>query len=391
MSDTELSGLMRQTSPSASTAQDLLAELLQPAGVTLNGTADFDIQIKHPDACERILSQGSLGLGESYVDAWWDCVRIDELICRVLRLQLNKQVQSPAARLLKLKAIFMNPQSIRRAWQVAREHYDLDNKLFFRMLDPSMAYSCGYWPQASNLAEAQFNKLELICQKLQLKPEHRLLDIGCGWGSLMRHAARHHGVRSVGITVSKEQVQWAQQHANGADLQFVLTDYRAFNADGEQAFDRIASVGMFEHVGQKNYADFFRMARRSIKDDGLFLLHTIGKNIAGDGPDPWIERYIFPNGVTPAASEISAACEKYFVVEDVHNFGADYDRTLMAWLDRFDAAWPDLQHRYTQRFCRMWRYYLMACAGSFRARQNQLWQWVLSPRGLPGGYRRPLL
>lgn len=374
---------------SAQSAQDRLARLLSNAGITLNGASEIDIQIKHPQTCARILSRGSIGLGESYVDGWWDCTRVDELICRILRLQLNKHAKSPASLLLKLKSTFINPQSIRRAWQVAEQHYNLDNELFYQMLDPSMAYSCAYWHQAEDLEQAQHNKLELICQKLQMQPGMRMLDIGCGWGSLMIHASLHHQVQCVGLTVSREQVQWAREKAMSQNLEFVLTDYRLFNVDGRQKFDRIASVGMFEHVGRKNYNEFFRMARRSITDDGLFLLHTIGKNIAGDGPDPWIERYVFPNGVTPSASEISAACEKYFVVEDVHNFGADYDRTLMAWLERFDAAWPQLQKRYTERFRRMWRYYLMACAGSFRARRNQLWQWVLSPRGVMGGYRRP--
>ena len=171
----------------------------------------------------------------------------------------------------------------------------------------------------------------------------------------------------------------------------LFRSYRNFNRDGLHKFDRIASVGMFEHVGHKNYRTFFDMARRSLQDDGLFLLHTIGKNRAGSGIDPWIEKYIFPNGVLPSASEIAYYSEEAFVMEDWHNFGEDYDKTLMAWHERFEAAWPALKERYGQRFYRMWRYYLLCCAGTFRARDNQLWQVVFSPQGHAGGYRRPLM
>lgn len=366
-----------------------LGALLAQADISINGLRPWDIRIHNPQTSTRILSQGSLGLGESYVDGWWDCHRIDEMICRILRLRLDKHAANPALRWLRLKASLINPQSIRRAWQVARDHYDLDNTLFDSMLDSTMSYSCGYWARADNLEQAQQDKLALICDKLQLRPGMRLLDIGCGWGSLMRYACTQRGVSCVGITVSKEQQQWAQSRSQGLPLRIELSDYRCFNSDGQQRFDRVASVGMFEHVGRKNYRGFFRTVRRCLTDDGLFLLHTIGQNQSAQGPDPWIDRYIFPNGVTPSITELSAACEDQFMVEDLHNFGPDYDRTLMAWLERFDAAWPTLQDSYPQRFARMWRYYLMACAGSFRARHNQLWQWVLSPRGRSGHYRRP--
>jgi cyclopropane-fatty-acyl-phospholipid synthase len=172
---------------------------------------------------------------------------------------------------------------------------------------------------------------------------------------------------------------------------FELSDYRQFNSRGEQRFDRVASVGMFEHVGHKNYRPYFEMARRSLADDGLFLLHTIGKNTSGRAVDPWIEKYIFPNGVLPSAKELASAIEGKFVLEDWHSFGADYDRTLMAWFAQFNAAWPRLQSLYDERFYRMWRYYLLSCAGCFRARDTQLWQLVLSASGLKGGYRRPLV
>jgi cyclopropane-fatty-acyl-phospholipid synthase len=369
--------------------RDAAAKLLGDADVRINGNRPWDIQVRHPGTIARILAKGSLGLGESYMDGWWDCAQIDEMIARVLWARLDRKVGRTGQRLSGLRARVLNLQSVRRAWQVGRAHYDLGNDLFERMLDPYLAYSCGYWASARTLEEAQEAKLDLICRKLGLRPGMRLLDIGCGWGSLMRFAAERYGVECVGLTVSRNQAAWGADKARGLPVRFELTDYRLFNPRGEQRFGRVASVGMFEHVGHKNYRSYFDVVRRSLADDGLFLLHTIGKNRSGLAIDPWIEKYIFPNGALPAASEIAAASESLFVMEDWHNFGADYDRTLMAWHERFEVAWPELRARYDGRFHRMWRYYLLGCAGTFRARDDQVWQIVFSPAGMPGGYRRP--
>ena len=377
--------------PGRSGAQAAFERLLAQADVRLNGPRPWDLQVRHDGTFERVLGQGSLGLGESYMEGWWDCERVDEFICRALRAGLDRQVRNPALLLLALKSRLLNLQSRARAWQVGERHYDTGNELFEAMLDPTMSYSCGYWANGETLEQAQRAKLELICRKLQLEPGMTLLDIGCGWGGLMRHAAEHHGASCVGLTISREQAEWASRQLQGLPARVELVDYREFNPTGSQRFDRLVSVGMFEHVGPKNYRSYFALARRHLREDGLFLLHSIGKNRPGGANDPWIEKYIFPNGRLPSLSELTQAAERDFVLEDLHNFGADYDRTLMAWLERFDAAWPRLQQRYPERFRRMWRYYLMACAGGFRARDNQLWQLVLSPRGVSGGYRRPLL
>ena len=383
-----------QASPGAALAHNerqlRARELLARADIRCDGARPWDMRVHHPRTLERVLARGSLGLGESYMDGWWDCERLDELMCRVLQARLDEEVGQPGWWWAVLRAKFTNLQSQARAWQVAQVHYDLGNDLYAAMLDPSMAYSCGYWANARGLAQAQEAKLELVCRKLGLAPGMTLLDIGCGWGSLMLHAARHHRVHCVGLTVSKAQVAWAQARAQGLPMKFELMDYRQFNRRGQHRFDRIASVGMFEHVGHRNHRAFADLVRRSLHDDGLCLLHTIGKNRSGVATDPWIDKYIFPNGALPSAPELTRALEG-FVLEDWHNFGADYDHTLMAWHARFEAAWPRLQGQYDTRFYRMWRYYLLSCAGTFRARDNQLWQLVLSPRGVPGGYRRPLL
>ena len=366
-------------------ALDAVAELLAEADVQLGGDRPWDLRFHHPETAERILARGSLGLGESYMDGWWDCDRLDEFFARVLAARLDEKVGNTTMIVQGLRARLFNLQNMRRAWQVGQEHYDIGNDLFEAMLDEHMAYTCGYWAEADNLSDAQTAKLDLICRKLGLQPGMTMLDIGCGWGSLMRYAAREYGAHCSGVTVSKEQAEYGAARCQGLPVEFVLKDYREI--DGR--YDRVASVGMFEHVGRKNHRTYFEVARRVLADDGLFVLHTIGKNRRGVPTDPWIDRYIFPNGDLPSLGEIADAAEPFFVVEDVHNFGADYDRTLMAWHANFEAAWPQFAEKYGERFYRMWRYYLLACAGTFRARTTQLWQIVLSPDGVPGSYRCP--
>jgi cyclopropane-fatty-acyl-phospholipid synthase len=250
------------------------------------------------------------------------------------------------------------------------------------MLDRRMIYSCGYWKDTADLDAAQEAKLDLICRKIGLAPGMRILDIGSGWGGFLQFAAERYGVSGVGVTVSKEQAALANERTQGLPVETRLLDYQAL--DGQ--FDRIISIGMFEHVGYKNYRPYFTKARQLLDDDGLMLLHTIGGNTSTTHGDPWSEKYIFPNGMLPSIAQIGTATEKLFVIEDWHNFGADYDKTLMAWLERFEAAWPALADQYDQRFYRMWRYYLASFAALFRARTLELWQVVLSPRGVPGGY-----
>jgi cyclopropane-fatty-acyl-phospholipid synthase len=250
------------------------------------------------------------------------------------------------------------------------------------MLDPQMQYSCAYWKDAERLEDAQIAKLRLICEKLQLKPGMRVLDIGCGWGGLAQFMAQNYAVSVVGVTISAEQQKHAQQRCLGLDVDIRLQDYRDLN----DQFDRIVSVGMFEHVGPKNYDTYFTVVDRNLKPDGLFLLHTIGSRRTDHNVDPWIDRYIFPNGCLPSVRQIANASESHFVMEDWHNFGADYDKTLMAWHERFLASWPEIADNYSERFKRMFSYYLNACAGAFRARDIQLWQVVFS-RGIEHGLR----
>lgn len=363
----------------------IVHELLEMADIEINGKRPWDIQVNNPDFFKRVLQEGSLGLGESYMDGWWDCERLDIFFQRVLKHQLDQKLPHHFKDTLRIAAARLtNLQSKKRAWMVGKEHYDLGNDLFSLMLDPFMQYSCGYWKSAQTLEEAQQAKLTLICEKLKLKPGMKLLDIGCGWGGLAEFAARHYGVTVDGVTISAEQQKMAQQRCAGLDVNILLQDYR----DLDNQYDRIVSVGMFEHVGPKNYATYFNVVDRNLKPDGLFLLHTIGAIKTDMHVDPWIDKYIFPNGCLPSVRHIAQASEAHFIMEDWHNFGADYDTTLMAWYARFLQAWPQLAEKYGERFKRMFTYYLNACAGAFRARDIQLWQVVFS-RGVEGGLRVP--
>ncbi|HQS03482.1 MAG: cyclopropane-fatty-acyl-phospholipid synthase [Halothiobacillus sp. 24-54-40] len=364
----------------------ILGELAAEAGVRFNGDAPWDIQVHDERVYARILNQGSLGFGEAYMDGLWDCDQLDALFHRLLDAEIDEKIdQWTRLRLLGeiLRHSLFNLQSSSRAFQVGEHHYDIGNDVFEAMLDPSMSYSCGYWKEATNLAQAQFDKLDLICRKLELQPGERLLEIGCGWGGLAHFAAKHYGVEVVGITVSKEQMQFAQTRCDGLPVTIKLMDYR----DLSEQYDKVVSVGMFEHVGPKNYSAYFDVVQRTLKNDGLFLLHTIGGNITSPKTDSWIDKYIFPNGKIPSAKEITASVERRFVIEDWHNFGSDYDRTLMAWWGNFDRAWPNLAEKYGKRFYRMWKYYLLMCAGFFRSGQGQLWQIVLGNRQRPSIYR----
>ncbi|MFV4847649.1 cyclopropane fatty acyl phospholipid synthase [Edwardsiella tarda] len=361
-------------------------EMLNRAGIAINGSQPYDIQVKNPEFFHRVLQEGSLGLGESYMDGWWECERLDIFFQRILTAGLDSQLPKHFADIVRIaSARLFNLQSRKRAWIVGKEHYDLGNDLFSRMLDPYMQYSCAYWKQAETLEQAQQDKLKLICDKLQLEPGMKLLDIGCGWGGLAHYAAEHYGVSVEGVTISAEQQKMAQVRCQGLDVKILLQDYRDLNNN----YDRIVSVGMFEHVGPKNYRTYFEVAARNLKPDGLFLLHSIGSNQTDLNVDAWINKYIFPNGCLPSVAHIATHSEGLFVMEDWHSFGPDYDRTLMAWYQRFQACWPEISANYSERFYRMFCYYLTACAGAFRARNIQLWQVLLSPKGVEGGLRVP--
>jgi cyclopropane-fatty-acyl-phospholipid synthase len=358
--------------------------LLELAGVDVNGSRAWDLQVQDPRFYRRILAEGgSLGLGESYMDGWWDAGALDELIHRVLRAGLEHRVQPLKLLLPVIRAKLLNLQNRKRAWNIGTHHYDIGNEMYRLMLDRRLTYTCGYWKEAADLDAAQEAKLDLVCRKIGLTSGMRVLDIGCGWGSFARFAAERYGARVLGITVSREQIELGQELCEGLDVELRFQDYR--NVDGQ--FDRIVSLGMFEHVGPKNYRTYLQVVKRCLAGDGLFLLHTIGTNTTQTAVDPWTDRYIFPGGVLPTPAQVARAAQGVFVLEDWHNFSVHYDQTLMAWMANIDAHRGELERLgYDERFYRMWKFFLLSSAGSFRARRNQLWQLVFSHEGLEGGY-----
>ncbi len=366
-------------------ARRAVSDLLAKADIAIDGARPWDIQVHDERVFQRLLGGGSLGFGEAYMDGDWDCQALDQFFDRAISARLTEKLGlTPALAILIASAKLQNRQTVRRSKEVARAHYDLPVAIFEATFDKRLTGSCGYWANATTLDDAQDAKLDLICRKIGLEKHHTVLDIGCGWGSFIGFAAETRGADCSGVTVSSVQVDYIKRHYDGTKVHPHLLDYRDYSGP---KVDRIASMGMFEHVGHKNYRTYFEKARSCLKDDGLFLLHTIWENERYPTIDPWQDKYIFPNGDLPSLGEITTAVEGLFVVEDVHNFGADYDKTLMAWNAKFQAHRDEMARNHGDRFCRMWTYYLLQNAGAFRCRYISVGQLVLSPHGLRGGYR----
>ena len=362
--------------------KQVIQQLLDKAQIQINGTQPGDIQVHNDGLYGRVLAEGSLGLGESYMDGWWDSVQLDEFFAKVHTVQLDKDIVDTRLIVNAVKARVFNMQNKRLSKRVANEHYNLDNDFYEKMLDPHMQYTCAYWKGAHTLAEAQEQKLELICRKLQLRKGDRILELGCGWGGFAQYAASKYGCSVVAHNISSEQVAFARRWCADLPVEVIQGDYR--EATGE--FDKVAAIGLTEHVGYKNYRTLMETAHRRLKPHGLFLLHTIGNNASVTTSDPWFDKYIFPGGMLPSVAQLSAAMDGLLVMEDWHNFGPDYDKTLVAWQNNVDKHWGEFKTKFDERFHRMWRYYLLSLAGSFRARKIHLWQIVMSKQGVLGGY-----
>lgn len=364
--------------------EQIVTEIMAIADVQINGNRPWDIQVHDASFYDRLLRDYTLALGETYMEGLWDCEAIDELIFHCLRSELDQKVTPTwGMRWEVIKAKLFNRQTKSGSLDVIEQHYQLGNDLFENMLDELMTYSCGYWNKACDLDQAQAAKYDLIARKLGFKKGMRVLDIGCGWGGFAKYVAQHYGVEVVAITLSENQAAFAKECCKGLPVEVRVQDYR----DVEGEFDRVVEIGMFEHVGQKNYRTFMEKAHQCLNDGGMLMLHTIGRNTSASTVDPWIEKYIFPGGHLPSIAQIGAAVEELFVMEDWHNFGADYDKTLMAWYQNVTQNWDKVRDAYPPMFYRMWKYYLLSCAGAFRARDIQLWQVVLSKKGVLEGYQ----
>jgi cyclopropane-fatty-acyl-phospholipid synthase len=371
----ESAGLGTRDKPEA-----LMRELFEAADIRFDGSRPGDIVVHDTRFYERVLRDHSTGFGESYMDGWWDTDALDVCVDKVMRADLKRKIAgSWRLKMLGAQALLFNRQDVARSRASVAAHYDIGNDLYERMLDPRMVYTCAYWKDAKTLEEAQDAKLELVCQKLGLRPGMRVLDLGCGWGGLALYAAEKHGCEVVALTVSRAQAELGQRRAKAAGLpvDIRLADYR----DAQGRFDRVMSIGMMEHVGPKNYRTVMEIVHRTLADDGVALIHTIANNRSMLHGTAFVEKYIFPNAVAPSIAQLGRAIEGLFVLEDLHNIGEHYDPTLMAWWERFDAAYPDLKHAYDERFYRMWKFYLLASAGASRSRDGQLYHLVLTKTG----------
>jgi cyclopropane-fatty-acyl-phospholipid synthase len=367
-----------------SSHKKFVSDLLATVDVRINGDRPWDLIVHDERLYSRVVSGGSLAAGEAYMDGWWDSPELDQFFFHILRGDISKKLSLNLETLYTIiSAMISNRGSRRKAFNIGEKHYDIGNDIFTAMLDKRLVYTCGYWKDAKNLDDAQEAKLDLVCKKIGLKEGQKVLDIGCGWGSFAKFAAEKYGASVVGVTVSKEQVELGNKLCEGLPVEIRLQDYR----DVDEKFDHIVSLGMFEHVCAPNYKTYMKVVHKCLNDDGVFLLHTIGCDKKIASVDPWIEKYIFPEGMLPSEDQIMKATKELFVMEDWHNFGPYYDKTLMSWFENFDKAWPELQTKYGDRFYRMWKYYLLSCAGSFRARYIQLWQIVLTKKGIVGGYK----
>ena len=361
-------------------AEGFVRSLFERAGIAVGGSAPHDIAVHDRRFYARVLRAGSLGLGESYMDGWWDCAAIDQMIARIHRAKLSKSIRkSWKAMAALLRARLFNLQNPRRAFQIGERHYDIGNDLYRAMLDARMVYTCAYWKDATTLEEAQEAKLDLVCRKLGLEPGMRVLELGCGWGSFAKYAAEKYGVSVTGYSVSKEQIALGRELCAGLPVDLRLDDYR--NASGR--YDRVLSIGIMEHVGYKNYRTYMELADRCLAPGGVSFVHTIGGSKSDATCDPWTQKSIFPNGCVPSVAQLARAMEGIFVFEDLHNIGPDYDPTLMEWHARFTAAWPELRAKYGERFFRMWTYYLLMSAAAFRARYLHLFQVVMARSDAP--------
>lgn len=331
-----------------------------------------------PVAWNRFLKEGLFGLGEEYIKGNWQVERLDELIVHLIENYAHTQSKWNIRILAYLAhSVLFNPQSGRGAFVVGERHYDLGNDLYRAMLDSSMSYTCGVWRGGQSLEDAQRMKLRTICEKLELSPGMRVLDIGCGWGNFAELAAQEYGARVVGLTISKEQAQFARERCKDLPVEIRLQDYREFS----EPVDRVVSIEMIEAVGRKNLGRFYDTITRSLAPGGLFVLQAISaesfnsrSNVFLDQYVLWLLRHIFPNGYLPRPSDLVGPLTKGFSVEHQESFGHDYARTLLAWKENFDRNWPSLKAKYGERFWRIWQYYLQGCRAFFLTGRCNVYQ-----------------
>ncbi len=369
-------------------AKKLVTNLFNSAGVKINGDNPWDIQVNNDRFYRRTL-RGSLGFGESYMDGDWDVQQLDELFSRIIRTNLTGSGMVKINRLwLDLKSRLVNLQSRRGSMAIVETHYDLDHQLYEKFLGPYNQYTCCFFKRATTLEDAEKEKLEMLCNKLALGPEDKVLDIGCGWGGFARYAAETRGCHVTGVSISTEQIAYAREFTDGLAVDIVKADYRDLpDIYPAGHFDKVLICGMIEHVGYKNYRGIMLVIDQVMKDDGHFLLHTIGNSQDTTVCDPWLEKYIFRNSMLPSIAQLAGAFQDIFVVQAWENYGHYYAPTLAAWYEKFERNWDSIKEikalkPFDEKFRRMFDYYLLSCKAGFETEFINLWQVVLTKKGL---------
>lgn len=369
-------------------SRKIITDTLGKAGIKINGSNPWDIRVNDDRFFSRVL-RGSLGFGESYMDGDWDVDELDALFRRVLRMKLTRSPLVFMNRVRNdLRARLTNLQTRSGSRAIAEAHYDLDHELYQEFLGPYNQYTCCFFNQAATLEEAEIEKLEMLCNKLDLQPNDRVLDIGCGWGGFSKYAAETRGCKVTGVSISTEQIAYARQYTAGLPVKIIEADYRDLpDMFGGQHFDKVLICGMLEHVGYKNYRTIFSIIHHILKDEGRFLLHTIGNSKSTAVVDPWIEKYIFRNSMAPSMEQLATAFEGLLVVQDWENYGLYYAPTLAAWQANFESNWETIsaiesEKPFDDRFRRMFNYYFLSCKAAFETENLFLWHVVLNKHGL---------
>lgn len=348
------------------------------------GPAKTKLIIKNPRALHRLPLSPSLAFGEAYMNG--DIVVEGSLLDLLEGFHMSKGFAPPLARLLS-NFIGNLPVSTDRAVKNAQHYYDIGNDFYALWLDKTRTYSCAYFlNQDDDLDTAQQQKLDLICRKVRLVAGNTLLDIGCGWGGLMFHAVKNYGVHATGITPAHEQANYIEAKAKAEGLEdkikVIRGDWRRLaprSSPSGVGWDRLISVGMFEHVGKRQYDAFFHTWQQLLADNGVSLLHTIGRMSPASG-DRWISKYIFPGGYLPALSHLTTGAAKHgLLVADLENLWQHYDLTLQRWHENFERHVPAVTNMFDEKFVRMWRLYLLGSISAFRWGGIHLWQAVLLP------------
>jgi cyclopropane-fatty-acyl-phospholipid synthase len=360
-------------------AEDAVRELLSESDIIIGGHRPWDIRVLNKEFYERALEGGSLEIGDSYVDGWWECDRLDQLFHRAFLADMPLRLARSVRGKLEAIRLRLTHHGDRAAPPPAPPlTYDLlGNDLFRAMLGARMAYSCAYWSDTSTLDEAQEAQFELVCRKLELARGMTVLEHGCGWGAFAKYAAERHGVGVLGVASSHEQAELGRDLCRGLPVEIVVQDYKTIQG----RFDRVVSLAILERIGPVGHRSYMEHAARSLKDDGIALLHTVGRNVTDAKIDPWLARHISEVAAPPSLRQLAAAAEGLFVMEDCHNLGPQYDPTLLAWNVNLERNWPSLSARYGERLRRVMKYYLLSSAGSFRSRRSQVFQIVMTKTG----------